>query len=286
MATEPIRLKIKSAEARIEDVHLRMPFKFGIATLTDVPKFTVRVVAEDAKGKSIIGYSSDMLPALWFDKAPEKTIDQKVEDQITMAQIAMDQYLKLGASPMTPFELWWAAYPVIKKMAADRGINALTAGFGSSFAERATIDAACRLAGVPFFNAVQDNLLGIQGHLVHHELAGFDLKSALPPKPLAQVWCRHTVGLGDPLHVADIKPEDRVNDGLPQALEEDIDTYGLRYFKVKIDGDRERNLSRLSGMAEVIGAKCPKGYVVTLDGNEQVKSLDDVEWLFDGLKKS
>ncbi len=281
--TNPIRLKIKTVKMRIEDVRLRMPFKFGIATLTDIPMLMMRVTAEDHRGGSAIGYSCDALPALWFDKAPGKSINQKIDDQITMAQLAADEYLKKGVSLATPFELWWSVYPILKTQGAERGINALTAGFGSSFPERAMMDAACRIAGVSLFNALKENQFGIATGAVHRELAGFDLSSALPEKPLSKVWCRHTVGLGDPLRSGEIKPEDRIHDGLPQALEEDIDAYGLRYFKVKIDADRERNLARLRAMAEIMGEKCPAGYFVTLDGNEQIEILEDIAWLLGEL---
>jgi len=286
MAEQAIRIKIKSAEARVENVRLRIPFKFGIATLTDTPMLTMRVVVEDAAGKSATGHSCDVLPALWFDKAPGKTSEQKVEDQITMAQLAMEEYLQGGADLISVFDLWWAAYRALHQKAKVRGINPLTAGFGSSFAERATMDAACRLAGVSFFEAVKRNLFSIEAGIVHPELAGFDISSAIPSKPLSQIWCRHTVGLGDALRGAEVKAEDRLSDGLPQSLEDDIDTYGLRYFKIKIDADRERNLARLSAMAEIIAAKCPAGFKSTLDGNEQVKGLEDVAWLLRELNKS
>ena len=146
MANEPIRIKIRSAELRVIDMKLRIPFKFGIATLTDIPQLTMRIVAEDESGRTATGYSADVLPALWFDKASDKSIDQKIEDQITMARLAGEFYLDQASGYVTPFDLWWSVYPELKREADRLGINALTAGFGSSFAERAAIDAACRLA--------------------------------------------------------------------------------------------------------------------------------------------
>ena len=32
---EPIKLRIKSADLRIKDLRLRIPFRFGLATLTE-----------------------------------------------------------------------------------------------------------------------------------------------------------------------------------------------------------------------------------------------------------
>lgn len=294
----PLRIHVRSAEIRLSRSKLRMPFRFGIATLTDTPKLTMRVVVEDAEGRRAAGFSCDVLPALWFDKAGAKSIDEKVEDQIAMAERAAAFYLERaggaggdvgsGGGASTVFDLWLAGYKDARAFAEVRGINALTAGFGSSFAERATIDAACRLAGVSFFEALKGGsgggLFGIDLGAVHPELAGFDLAGALPEAPLRRIACRHTVGLGDPLRAADIAPADRLNDGLPQALEEDIAEYGLHCFKIKIDGDRERNLARLSEMAAIFARMCPPGYRVTLDGNEQVTELSDVAWLLERLR--
>lgn len=281
-----LQIKIKEFDARIEDVRLRMPFKFGIATLTDTPRLTCKVVVEDEQGRRATGYSCDVLPALWFDKAPGKTIDQKVSDQIAMARFAGEVYLKEGKSGAPAFEIWLKSFPRIHAEAEKRGINKLTASFGSSFAERAMMDATCRLAGVSFFQALKSGTFGIDAGSVHEELKGFDVARALPEKPLETIGCRHTVGLGDPLRVADIAAEDRVLDGLPQALEEDIREYGLRWFKIKIDADRARNLDRLKTMAEIFAEMVPSGLACTLDGNEQVRDLSDVEWLLRELKKN
>jgi hypothetical protein len=284
MSSAPIRVSVKSIERRIQEVRLRMPFRFGVATLTGAPMMTMRVEIETDSGERAVGYSADILPAQWFDKAPGKTIDQKIDDQIEMSRVAMELYLEHGSEPATPFQLWWDCYPLIKKAAIERGINSLTAGFGSSFPERAVIDAACRAAGVSFFDAATTNLFGIQPHFVHHELAGFELRSAFPERPLAAIGCRHTVGLGDPLRERDVT--EKIGDGLPESLESDITSYGLRYFKIKIDADREWNLERLNRIAEVLNERCREKYYVTLDGNEQVKDLEDAAWLLAKLGES
>lgn len=284
--SNPARFTIKTIERRIQNVRLRMPFRFGVATLTDAPMMTMKVEIEGSDGSFATGYSADVLPALWFDKLPAKTIDEKVDDQITMSHIAAEQYFEAGATSTDLFNLWWNCYPQIKKAAADRDINFLTAGFGSSFPERALMDAVCRLARASFFEAVKENLFGIEPAKVHYELGGFQIAAALPEKPLRQIWCRHTIGLGDPLRGADVRPDLRIGDGLPESLEEDIATYGLRYFKIKIDSDREWNLNRLNDIAGVLAARCKNGFRVTLDGNEQVKDLEDVAWLLAKLHES
>ena len=91
------------------------------------------------------------------------------------------------------------------------------------------------------------------------------------PQPSIEV--RHTVGLVDPLTAADRPPSERVNDGLPETLEEVVSYYRGRYYKLKVGGDIKADLDRLGRIAAVLDAGAGD-YRTTLDGNEQ---YDDVE---------
>ena len=70
-------------------------------------------------------------------------------------------------------------------------------------------------------------------------------------------------------------PEDRVDDNLPQSLEACIRAYGLRHFKIKIQGKAEIDLERLRAVAATVGKAAPANFAFSLDGNEQYKNLDD-----------
>src|SRR5471032_1074796 len=50
------------------DVHLRMPFRFGVVTLTEAPQCFVSVRIELADGRSQWGAAAEMLAPKWFDK--------------------------------------------------------------------------------------------------------------------------------------------------------------------------------------------------------------------------
>ncbi len=263
---------LNACEAVIQEVHTRMPFRYGSACLTAAPILHVRVHIEGGSGKKAVGLAADCLPPLWFDKDPNKDFRRNVEDQLTAFQNAKEIYLVLGGTPQTAHDLWEAAFPRILDEAVSSGINALTAAFGGSFFERAVIDALCRLEGVTFFDALRKDLLG------------FDTSTDLVKKPASRVWCRHTVGLGDPITKGEIPAQERLNDGLPQALEEDIEFYGLRYFKVKVSGHHDRDVDRLSRMAALFAQRCHHGYFVTLDGNEQYRDLGEIGKLLEDLR--
>jgi hypothetical protein len=83
----------------------------------------------------------------------------------------------------------------------------------------------------------------------------------------------------DPLRVHEIAFEKRVGDSLPQALEEDIDRYGLTLFKVKIGLGGNHDRKRLLDLAHFFAERGsdPRW---TVDGNEQFEDLEQLVKLF------
>jgi hypothetical protein len=108
---------------------------------------------------------------------------------------------------------------------------------------------------------------------VHRELAGTTPADWLPASPPAKVFARHTVGLSDPLTEEEIPADGRVDDGLPQSLVACIRAYGLRHFKVKINGDAMRDRSRVAGVAAILARECRDGFAFSLDGNESFREV-------------
>ena len=86
--------------------------------------------------------------------------------------------------------------------------------------------------------------------------------------PADNIAARHTVGL---LDVINGHPR-QVNDRLPESLEEVVDTYGHRHFKLKVGGNLAADEQRLIDIAAVLD-RIDEPYFVSLDGNEQ---YDDI----------
>ena len=74
---------------------------------------------------------------------------------------------------------------------------------------------------------------------------------------------------------------ERINDGLPETLEEVVSYYRGRYYKLKVAGDIKADLERLTRIASVLDHRLPD-YRATLDGNEQ---YDDVEGIVELWRK-
>ncbi|MFC3229825.1 mandelate racemase [Marinibaculum pumilum] len=251
-------------------VVLRMPFRFGIVTLTHAPQVFVRLKLADGS----TGIAAEMLAPKWFDKNPDLTNEQNF-DQLRRSLLLAAERTLAGPQDLAPFALHAAHEADHHAACAAEGLNGLVAGFGLALVDRAIIDAVCRRDGVSVFRAVAENRLGI-GSDTAPDLQGFDIGGFLAGlAPAATIEARHTVGLVDSLTDADIPADARLDDGLPQSLEAAVATYGLRSFKLKVQGDVDADIDRLCGIAAVIDAQ-PAPYRSTLDGNEQYRTPEAV----------
>jgi len=246
----------------------------------------VVVDVEATDGRRVRGYAGDNLAPKWFDKDPSKSFRDNVKDELAAIRIAHQAYLEAAKVPRSVFQIWLDAFAECRRLGPGLHLNPLTVSFGSSFFERALADAAARLAGADVVALLRQDLLEIRPAAVHRELEQEDLVRwtlAVPPQTLA---VRHTVGLLDPITAADVPADGWLRDGLPQTLEDCIRTYGLRYFKVKVEGRLEEDLGRLQAVATILDRLIAEPYVVSLDGNEQYKALDDFVALLEAMAKT
>ncbi|MCL7417672.1 MAG: hypothetical protein M8354_07525, partial [Halalkalicoccus sp.] len=107
----------------------------------------------------------------------------------------------------------------------------------------------------------------------YDELEGVPLDEYLPDEPSREAAVRHTVGLTDPLEEADMDDDERLDDGLPQALAEYVEREGVDHFKIKLSADEERDAERLARIGEVLEASSLESYFCTLDANEQYNTV-------------
>ena len=170
----------------------RMPFKFGIATLTELTHLLVRFdVLVD--GKPQPGWAADGLVPKWFTKDPQRDVADEIVEMRQVIQSACERAVAVGECN-SAYELWQAT-----KAGIDEN---LLNNFGVSFVERGAIDAVCRAVQRPFHQLLRSSRLGVRAEF-------------LPP-PRDSIIARHTVGLVDPLC------GQRLDDGLPDSLESAI----------------------------------------------------------------
>ncbi|MDQ6916247.1 MAG: hypothetical protein M3023_00320 [Pseudomonadota bacterium] len=249
-------------------VALRIPFRFGAATVTSAPQAFVRVRIRLADGASAgaeaQGAAAELMIPKWFDKTPQKSNTENISDLRKALANAVDAYTSESSSH-TAFGHAAAHYAPLLAAGEATGLNALVSNYGPSLLDRAILDALCRALGVSFYVAIRGNAAGVDTILTP-DLAGFDLARFFAAlHPAVRIAARHTVGMLDP--IAAHEEGNGVGDGLPETLEQVISAYGNRYFKLKLGGDPDADLRRLIGIAPVLD-RLPQ-YVVTLDGNEQ-----------------
>jgi len=245
-------------------VRLRMPFRFGVVTLTEAPQAFVRARIETEKGAVAVGGAAELMVPKWFDKSPSVSNEDNIAQLRASLALARSSYLAGEAN--TAFGHFIDNYAPQIAIGTMQGMNSLVACYGPSLIDRALLDALCRALNLSFYKAISKNVPGIQAPGWQADLAAFDMDEfLLELSPQNQVAARHTVGLLDPITAADVK--ERPADGLPVTLEEVIAQYGHRWFKLKVSGDTPADVERLAAIASVLDGL--DEYQCTLDGNEQ-----------------
>ncbi|MBW7893767.1 MAG: hypothetical protein H3C27_01535 [Opitutaceae bacterium] len=258
-------ITLQHAELFRHQLKARMPFRYGIATMTEVPHVVLRLTF-DFGGNAQTGVAADHLPPKWFTKDPQRDPLEEIDEMLLVIRNAV-QHAR-GISAATPFAFWRALYDAQAAWATKQNLPPLLAQFGVTLVERALIDAFCRAQATTFPTALRENRFGIDLGAIHPSLAGTQPGDWLTAAPPTAVFARHTVGLSDPLTDDEIPADERVDDGLPQSLTACIRFYGLKHFKLKINGDAPRDRDRLARMAAIFAAECGGDYAYSLDGNE------------------
>ncbi|HEU0204565.1 MAG TPA: hypothetical protein VFR86_29485, partial [Burkholderiaceae bacterium] len=277
MSTVPVRFVVREVALYERPVELRLPFRFGVITLTACPQAFARVVIEIASGapsSRAQGGSAELMVPKWFDKRAQLSQAQNI-DQLRFAAHAAGTVLHSALEPATAFDFSIRMTDAVRARANQYDIPPLASGFGPALLERALIDALCRALGCSFFEAARKNLLGVDRRAVAETNinAGGIERFCMTLQARERIGARHTVGLLDP--ISDAEATSAPNDGLPVSLAGAIRRYGHRAFKLKVAGDLAADLARLRAIARVLD-ELPEHWLASLDGNEQFEDVEPV----------
>lgn len=241
-----MKFSVRALDFFERDVKLRMPFRFGVATLTRAPQAFARARIRLENGREAEGASAELLVPKWFDKNPALSNEQNIEQLRGSMRTARDAYRGVDTA-----------------FGHSRPTVGLVENFGPALIDRALLDALCRALGISFYEAIRSDVVGLE------------LKKTW--QPASRIAARHTVGLLDP-----ISGKGTLGDGLPETLEEVIARYGHRWFKLKVGGELKGDLDRLSAIAAVLD-RLPE-YRASLDGNEQYEDAEGVRELWSEIE--
>ena len=264
----PLRIAVRDVAFFERPVRFVRPFRFGAVVINDTPQMFVRVEIEVEGKESAVGASAELLVPKWFDKRPQLSPDETVEELRRSLVIARDLYLS-GSSFETAFGLHARRIAAQVEACAREDIPPLAAAYGPAEIDKAVLDALLRSLGVNFFDGMAQNIAGIDARL-SPDLRDDDIAKFLAGcRRLERVAVRHTVGLDDR-----IEGKGGVADAVENA--------GARYFKLKLNGDPEHDAARLTRIGNEL-ATLPHDCRVTLDANEQYSDLTALAALVDRL---
>jgi L-alanine-DL-glutamate epimerase-like enolase superfamily enzyme len=275
------RFHVEEIRFAERNVTLRLPFRFGAATVTACPQVYVKARIRFADGRTAEGCAAEMMVPKWFDKNPALTNEQNFEQLRFALRDARDAYT---AEPdaQTAWTHFASNYAALQARAQANGLQPLVASYGPALIDRALLDALCLHHGASFAAAMSANLSGIDiaGSGLADDLAGFDMFAFLAKQsPRTHIAARHTVGLADAIDDGDALA-DAPADGLPTTLQAAVKRYGLTHFKLKLCGNTAQDIDRLQRIARVIDGHAQR---VTLDGNEQYADADDFAVFLDRM---
>jgi len=255
---KPVAFQIKDIQVFQRAVTLRLPFRFGAATVTACPQAFAKVTLQ-IEGVDWHGASAELMVPKWFDKSPQRTQDDNF-DQLRLCVLkARDAYLAAG-SALSAYSLSESTTERVIEQMLLQGHPRLVGQFGPALLDKAIADAVLRSQNQSWISGLGAGLLGDpwSGCLKLHQANS--------------VWLRHTVGLADRL--TDAEPLTAQEDGLPNSLTQAIDAYGLKYFKLKVGGQLDADIERLAKIETVLSKV--KDYKVTLDGNETFQNVESL----------
>jgi hypothetical protein len=180
-----VSLRIHEVQLFQRHVTLRLPFRFGAATVTQCPQAFVRVLAE-VNGLRVEGASAELMVPKWFDKSPALTHEQNFEQLRESLRNAREALLATRGA-LSPYALSHAAGEAAIVVSVARGLPRLAAQFGPALLDKAVADAALRAAGQSWVDGLRAGALG--------DPWSTRLELVRP----TQVVLRHTVGLADRL---------------------------------------------------------------------------------------
>ena len=96
------RFTVTAMELFERPVTLRLPFRFGAATVTEAPQAFVRASIRATDGRDAQGMTAELMIPKWFDKSPERSNSENIDDLRAALALAATAYCA-NSAPRTAF---------------------------------------------------------------------------------------------------------------------------------------------------------------------------------------
>ncbi len=282
-----ISIRVKEAAISFEDYMYRAPMKFRATVVDRVTLINVKVAVEASDGRTAVGFGSMTLGNVWSFPSAVLTYDQTLEAMKQLAaKIAsiVESYGEAG----DPLELNHHLEPqyldAAKSMpVGDIPIPPLCTLVVASAFDAAIHDAFGKALALNAYRTYDgDHSTHDLGHYLDSRFAGEYLSQYISEAPRAELNLYHLVGALDPLADADLKT--KINDGLPETLQDWVRTDGVDHIKIKLDGGNlDWDVDRVLSVNRVL-SELPqqKDWHYSLDFNERCQ---DAQYVLDCFEK-
>jgi L-alanine-DL-glutamate epimerase-like enolase superfamily enzyme len=296
LAMPAILAAAPSTDARLSDLRIefndylyRAPYMFGGREVDRVTILEVRCRLSTRAGKSAEGAAAMPLGNVWSYPAPGVPYDVTLNAMKTLAE-KIERDTKSFTEYAHPLDVNHTLEPEYLKSSEETSrelklqlpIPKLCTLVTASPFDAAIHDAFGKLHGRNSFSiSGRDFVKYDLAHYLNREFQGEYLDRYVAAKAIPRVRMYHSVGASDPLTPAEIKR--RLNDGLPECLEDWIPYSGVTALKIKLNGgDLVADVDRVAAIDRVtIAAQTKRGFrdwIYSLDFNER---CPNVQYLLD-----
>jgi L-alanine-DL-glutamate epimerase-like enolase superfamily enzyme len=284
-------IRIVEVDHAFEEHRYRAPYQFGGRSVDRVTILNVNCRVRTGAGREAWGFGSMTLGNAWaFPAAPQDAglgAMTTLAAELTKQTAACDE----AGHPIDLFRVLEPAYlrsagGVSRQMTLPAPIPKLCTLVVASAFDAAIHDAYGKAFGVSSYETYSSAFMrqDLSADL-GAEFAGEYLDRYVPARPAPRMLVFHSVGASDPLEAADVKT--RLDDGLPNTLEEWIARDGLVRFKIKLNGGNlEADVDRILRIDRIVDRVLPPRGVTDwkylLDFNE---GCPNVGYLLDCLRR-
>jgi L-alanine-DL-glutamate epimerase-like enolase superfamily enzyme len=290
-ASRPRDIRIVEVAHRFEAHRYRAPYQFGGRTVDRVTILNVDCRVRTGAGKEAWGFGSMTLGNAWA--FPAASHDEGLGAMTALAA-RLDRETAACDEAGHPIDLFRALEPaylraaegVTRARALPVPIPKLCTLVVASAFDAAIHDAYGKAFGLNCYEAYGPEFMGRDlSHDLGAEFKGEYLDRYVPSAPRPQTFVFHSVGASDPIEAADVRT--RIDDGLPNTLEEWIARDGLVRFKIKLNGgNQEADFDRIVRVdrvaARMLPARGVDDWKYLLDFNE---GCPNVRYLLDLLRR-
>jgi hypothetical protein len=283
--TKKSDVRIERISCSYEEYIFRAPLKFALTVVDRATLLTVNCTVCTRTGKVGAGFGS--MPLYYAFSFPSTKLSEQA--RLGAMKALAEEIAKVTSSYKEfghPIDINWELAPLYLKAAADVSQRLQLAD---------PIPKLCTLVTAGAFDAAIHDAYGkAQGlncfHTYGHEFLNHDLSYYLGAEyqgeypsqyirtePKARMPLCHLISAVDPIEGADnTKP---IRDGLPETLPEWINFNGLKYFKIKLNGndlkwDLERVLHIDRVTTETQKKRRRQDWAYVLDFNEKCPNVD------------